>query len=174
MLQELASSASVMRLTKMRWRGPLVPLIAAVVRNATQRLMKPSSNVSMQLNAQNILDIFHSAAVHAFHPGDGLFLQTVLKMMEIRLQGFSAQVRCLAVRSPTCPKHMYSRLLSDSASILPAWHQHPSQASPRSEVHFRVLACFAGSDQSSLGPCSAGLPCCSTLDGNNHPSLRCQ
>ncbi|CAK0784210.1 hypothetical protein CVIRNUC_007414 [Coccomyxa viridis] len=89
--QELASSASVMRLTKMRWRGPLVPLIAAVVRNATQRLMKPSSNVSMQLNAQNILDIFHSAAVHAFHPGDGLFLQTVLKMMEIRLQGFSAQ-----------------------------------------------------------------------------------
>ena len=83
-LQELASSASVMRLTKMRWRGPLVPLIAAVVRNATQRLMQPSSNVTMQLNAQNILDIFHSAAVHAFHPGDGLFLQTVLKVMEIR------------------------------------------------------------------------------------------
>ena len=85
-----------MQLIKMRWRAPLVPLIAAVVQNATQRLMKPSSNVSLQLNAQNILDIFHSAAVHAFHPGDGLFLQTVLKVMEIRLQGFSAQVSCLA------------------------------------------------------------------------------
>ena len=115
MLQELASSASVMRLTKMRWRGPLVPLIAAVVRNATQRLMKPSSNVSMQLNAQNILDIFHSAAVHAFHPGDGLFLQTVLKVMEIRLQGISAQVSCLAMRLLNCRKHMSSLLLSDSA-----------------------------------------------------------
>lgn len=84
-----------MRLTqqKTHWRGPGVLLISAIVQNATERLEKPSSNAAMQLNAKNVLDIFHSAAVLGFHPQEGLFLQTVLKMVELRLQEFSAQVQ---------------------------------------------------------------------------------
>lgn len=94
-LQELASSANVMRVVqeKTRWQAHNPPLIAAIVQNATERLEKPSSNAAMQLNAQNILDIFHAAAVLEFHPQEGLFLQTVLKLLELRLQEFSAQVR---------------------------------------------------------------------------------
>ena len=94
-LQELASSTNIMRLTqeKTHWKGPGVLLISAVVQNATERLEKPSSNAAMQLNAKNVLDIFHSAAVLGFHPQEGLFLQTVLKMVELRLQEFSAQVQ---------------------------------------------------------------------------------
>ena len=74
------------------WQAHNAPLIAAIVQNATERLEKPSSKAAMQLNAQNILDIFHAAAVLGFHPQDGLFLQTVLKMLELRMHEFSAQV----------------------------------------------------------------------------------
>lgn len=74
------------------WQAPNAPLIAAIVQNATERLEKPSGKAAMQLNAQNILDIFHAAAVLGFHPQEGLFLQTVLKMLELRMQEFSAQV----------------------------------------------------------------------------------
>ena len=93
-LQELASSANVMRLIseKTCWQAHNAPLIAAIVQNATERLEKPSSKAAMQLNTQNILDIFHAAAVLGFHPQEGLFLQTVLKMLELRMQEFSAQV----------------------------------------------------------------------------------
>ncbi len=93
-MQELASSANVMRLIseKTCWQAHNAPLIAAIVQNATERLEKPSSRAAMQLNAQNILDIFHAAAVLGYHPQDGLFLQTVLKMLELRMQEFSAQV----------------------------------------------------------------------------------
>ena len=67
-------------------------MMSAIIRSATDRLEKPSSNTAKHLNAQNVLDIFHTAAVLGFHSQEGTFLQTVLKMVELRVQELSAQV----------------------------------------------------------------------------------
>ena len=93
-MQELASSATIMRMVEERthWRSPSLPMMSAIIRSATDRLEKPSSNTAKHLNAQNVLDIFHTAAVLGFHSQEGTFLQTVLKMLELRVQEFSAQV----------------------------------------------------------------------------------